>query len=172
LAAWLIEVQVSAEAGDVPAVMRTALEEALRLGLEAPDRPIVFGLQPVLDVTLALVDDARIHQLNRDYRNIDRPTDVLSFSQIEGATPFVPAPSGRLALGDVIVSLETARRQAAELGHGMDYELSLLAAHGALHLLGYDHQTDKDEARMNTLTRQTLTTLGFTPNPDRRLNLS
>jgi probable rRNA maturation factor len=165
----LIEVQVSAEAAEVPEVVCRALEEAARLGIEAPDRPIAFGVQPVLEVNLALVDDARIHELNRVYRGIDRPTDVLSFSQIEGPSEFVPAPSGRLALGDVIVSLETAQRQAADLGHSLDYELCLLAAHGALHLLGYDHQTDEEAARMNDLTRTALARAGIAAIADERL---
>jgi len=137
-------------------MLRTVLERAVRLGIEAPDRPVAFGVQPVLELNLLLTDDKRIHELNRVYRGIDQPTDVLSFSQIEGNREFVPAPSGRLALGDVIVSVETARRQAAEQGHALDAELRHLAVHGALHLLGYDHETDEDEARMDHLAQQAL----------------
>jgi probable rRNA maturation factor len=113
-----------------------------------------FGLQPMIELTLTLTDDARIQQLNRDYRGQDRPTDVLSFSQIEGDPEFIPAPNGTLNLGDVIISVETAERQAK--GELID-ELRLLAVHGALHLLGYDHETDDEEARMNRLTEQALT---------------
>jgi len=162
LAAGLIDVQLEAEVGLEPPLMRAVLEAAVRLGLEAHDRPIAFGVQPLLELNLLLTDDARIHELNRSYRGLDRATDVLSFSQIEGSG-FVPAPSGRLVLGDVIVSVETARRQASELGHGLEYELCLLAVHGALHLLGYDHQTDEDELRMSSLTRQALVGLECPP---------
>lgn len=155
----MIEVYVEAAAGAEPPLLRAALEAAIRLGLDAPERPLALGLQPVLEVNLLLTDDARIRQLNRDYRGLDRPTDVLSFSQIEqidGEAGFVPAPSGRLVLGDVIVSIETARRQAADQGHGLEAEVRHLAVHGALHLLGYDHQTDEEEARMNRLAQQAL----------------
>ncbi|HVA24582.1 MAG TPA: rRNA maturation RNase YbeY [Chloroflexota bacterium] len=153
---WALEVSVQAEGGTEPPMLRTVLERAVRLGIEAPDRPVAFGVQPVLELNLLLTDDKRIHELNRVYRGIDQPTDVLSFSQIEGNREFVPAPSGRLALGDVIVSVETARRQAADQGHALDAELRHLAVHGALHLLGYDHETDEDEARMDHLAQQAL----------------
>lgn len=130
-----------------------AIANAVLLALTQPVRPIPFGIQPILEVHLTLTTDQRIHQLNRDYRGQDKPTDVLSFSQVEGSQTFVPAPSGALALGDVVISVETAQRQAK--GELID-ELCLLAAHGALHLLGYDHETDQDEARMNALTQQAL----------------
>lgn len=141
--------------------IRQALERAVVLGLDAPDRPLKFGLQPVLEVNLTFVDDANIRELNRHYRGMDAATDVLSFSQIEGDGSFVTAPTGALALGDVVISSETARRQADDLGHDLDYELCLLAAHGALHLLGYDHASDADATRMNGLTREALSGLGF-----------
>ncbi|GEM_PF-3875924 len=134
-----------------PAALEQAIGQAVLIGISQPDRPIPFGLQPVLEVNLMLTDDARIHELNRDYRGIDAATDVLSFSQIEGG-PLVPAPTGALALGDVVISVETARRQNPDL----EAELRHLAVHGALHLLGYDHQTDEDEARMNRLAAEAL----------------
>lgn len=162
--------QPAIEGAGWPPALAAVLEAAIRLGVEAPDRPIPFGLQPVLELALLLVTDTRIRELNREHRGIDGPTDVLSFSQIEGSGGFVAAPSGRLALGDVVVSLDTARRQAAEFGHELDYELCLLAAHGALHLLGYDHQTDEDLARMNALTREALASARVCCAHDRRLD--
>ena len=167
-AAWRLEVSFEANIPEPPS-LRPAVEAAVRLGIEAPDRPVSSGLQPVLELNLVLTDDARMRDLNRDYRGLDRPTDVLSFSQLEGDRAFVPAPTGRLALGDVIISLETARRQAAELGHALDYELCLLAGHGALHVLGYDHATDDEARRMNALTQQALAGAGFAGIPDERL---
>jgi probable rRNA maturation factor len=154
---WELEVHVDGLSPALDAArLRRALAAAVRLGVEDHARPVAFGLQPVLEMNLLLTDDERVHALNRDYRGIDRPTDVLSFSQVEGGGEFVPAPTGRLMLGDVIVSLPTAQRQAAEQGHSLEAEVRHLAVHGALHLLGYDHETDEDEARMNALARQAL----------------
>ncbi len=95
-------------------------------------------------LSLALVDDAAIHALNRDYREVDKPTDVLSFSMREG-------PGGELhpdLLGDVVISVETAARQAAEAGRTLEEELLHLAVHGLAHLCGYDHATVDEERRM------------------------
>ena len=96
-----------------------------------------------LEVALRLTDDATIHALNRDYRKKDRPTDVLAFAQREGK-------SGALhphLLGDLVISVDTARRQARR--RGLPGELLFLAAHGLCHLLGYDHRNDREEAEMN-----------------------
>jgi probable rRNA maturation factor len=90
-----------------------------------------------------ITDDARIRDLNNRYRHIDRATDVLSFPDGD------ELPSGLALLGEIVISLETARRQAAELGHGEVRELSELAMHGVLHLLGYDHENDRGQ--MNAL---------------------
>jgi probable rRNA maturation factor len=94
------------------------------------------------EVSLQLVGDAQIHALNRSYRRKDRPTDVLAFAQREG-------PAGAIhpgLLGDIVISVDTARRQAR---HGLYRELLHLASHGLCHLLGYDHRTDAEEAEMN-----------------------
>ena len=94
------------------------------------------------EVSLRLVGDAQIHALNRSYRRKDRPTDVLAFAQREG-------PAGAIhpgLLGDLVISVDTARRQAR---HGLYRELVHLASHGLCHLLGYDHRTDAEEAEMN-----------------------
>lgn len=95
-------------------------------------------------VSLSLVDDAEIHGLNRDYRDVDKPTDVLSFAMREGE-------GGALhpeLLGDIVISVETAARQAAEAGRTLDEELLHLAVHGLAHLVGYDHATSDEERRM------------------------
>jgi len=88
-------------------------------------------------VTIAVVPDGRVQQLNRRYRRTDAPTDVLSF----------PASAGRLSdergyLGDVVIAAGVARRQAKQAGHSLQHELRVLALHGLLHLLGYDHERD------------------------------
>jgi probable rRNA maturation factor len=152
-----VRVRIASEPGVVSpggaAHIKGAAVRAIELGVAQQDRPIPFGLQPELEVHLTLTDDTRIRQLNREYRGQDKPTDVLSFSQIEGGQEFVPAPTGTLIVGDVVISVETAQRQAK--GTLLD-ELRLLAVHGALHLLGYDHETDEDVARMDALTKRAL----------------
>ena len=101
------------------------------------------------DVGVLLTDDAGIWKMNRAYRNVDRPTDVLSFPAWEGED-FLQPPDG--ALGDIAISVERARAQAAEYGHALSRELSFLAVHGTLHLLGYDHEDE--DARAHMFARQ------------------
>ena len=101
------------------------------------------------EVSLVLTDDNYIHELNRDYRGVDRPTDVLSFAQNEGEQVEAAEEAEEL-LGDVIISLETAQRQALEYGHGFDREVSFLTVHGVLHLIGYDHMEEDDRTVMRS----------------------
>lgn len=108
--------------------------------------------RPRTHVDVSLVTDDEIHQLNRDWRGVDAVTDVLSFAFEEVAGPS-PVP----LLGDVVVSLDTAARQAAAMaapGYGVEEEVLFLATHGTLHLLGYDHQTPAEAERMEALERQ------------------
>ncbi len=95
------------------------------------------------ELSIALVDDATISDLNRRYRSKAGPTDVLSFSQLEGEHVEL---AGNL-LGDVVISLETAARQARVAHRGLDSEVAKLLVHGILHLIGHDHERD-DEARV------------------------
>jgi probable rRNA maturation factor len=95
------------------------------------------------ELSIALVDDPEIADLNRKYRDERGPTDVLSFSLLEGDDA---EHRGRL-LGDVVISVETAARQAAERHRGLDDELARLLVHGLCHLVGHDHERD-DEARL------------------------
>lgn len=100
------------------------------------------------EVSFLLTDDKRVHQLNKVYRKKDRPTDVLAFAMREGEF-------GELAgevLGDVVISVPTARRQAAEAGKDVLEEVTMLAAHGLLHLLGWDHDTPAKDRRMRAET--------------------
>jgi probable rRNA maturation factor len=106
------------------------------------------GVAPEADWSVTFVDDPAIQQLNRDYRGYDKPTDVLAFSQLEGDEDFVMPEEELTLLGDVIVSAETAQRQAAERGHPLEAELALLITHGLLHLLGEDHDTPEHKAHM------------------------
>ncbi|AWB45405.1 rRNA maturation RNase YbeY [Paenibacillus sp. CAA11] len=110
------------------------------------------------EVALTFVDDAQIHELNRDYRGIDRPTDVLSFAmnesldeeleivyELEEGEETEELP---VVLGDIIISVERAKAQSEEYGHSLDREIGFLFVHGFLHLLGYDHQDAESEAEM------------------------
>jgi probable rRNA maturation factor len=96
------------------------------------------------DLGVLIVDDARMHRLNARYRGIDRPTDVLAFAMREG--PFVNLHPQ--VLGDVVISAETARRQARARRHSLAEELTRLLIHGTLHLLGYDHEVSPADARL------------------------
>lgn len=106
------------------------------------------------ELSLVVCDDAFIRPLNRDYRGKDAPTDVLSFAMQEGEAVREDDP----VLGDLVISAETAARQAEEQGHGLDAELRVLLVHGLLHLLGYDHEVDEDEAEQMRAAEATLLT--------------
>jgi probable rRNA maturation factor len=108
------------------------------------------------DLTVSLTGDDEIRQLNAQYRGLDEVTDVLSFPQQEGDVPFVVAPDGILHLGDIIISVPQAARQAPEFGRSLAQELALLVAHGALHLVGYDHATLEEEGEMRARERAAL----------------
>ncbi|GAB4282332.1 MAG: rRNA maturation RNase YbeY [Oscillatoriaceae cyanobacterium] len=110
------------------------------------------------ELSLRLSDDAEIQELNRDYRHQDKPTDVLAFAALETELPnlMAAAPDIPLYLGDIIISVETASRQAVEQGHGLVTELAWLGAHGLLHLLGWDHP---DEASLQRMLKQQETLL-------------
>jgi probable rRNA maturation factor len=99
-------------------------------------------------LTLVITDDSGIQSLNRDFLGNDAPTDVLAFSALEDNGPFIAAPEASGYLGDVIVSYPRAVAQAQEHGHSPEQELNLLAVHGILHLLGYDHADDEERAAM------------------------
>ena len=104
------------------------------------------------EVSLLLTDDQEIQNLNRKYRGIDAPTDVLAFSQIENLNSLPASKDEKeILLGDIVISVETAQRQAAELGHSLLYELILLSIHGFLHLLGFDHDYEKKNDKMKSL---------------------
>lgn len=128
---------------------RTAVRAVVEAILAAEGRTGV-------EVSVHLGDDALLWDLNRTYRGIDRPTDVLSFSA-EGE----PIPGDCAFLGDIVISLERAEAQAEEYGHTLRRELCFLAAHATLHLLGYDHDTPEGEAAMTAAADTVLHRLGI-----------
>ncbi len=121
-------------------------------------------------VGLTVTDNEEIHRLNREHRQIDRPTDVLSFPMIDFETPgefewleeeddcFDPE-SGELVLGDIVISADKVLEQAEAYGHSVTREYAFLITHSILHLLGYDHMTKSDAARMEQIQKDILETL-------------
>ncbi|MCL6446902.1 MAG: rRNA maturation RNase YbeY [Armatimonadetes bacterium] len=104
------------------------------------------GVAKEAEVSVVFVDDEYIRRLNRQYRGVDSPTDVLSFAMLEGEP--LAGKEEELILGDVVVSLPAAQRQSAEYGHSLEREVAYLIVHGMLHLLGYDHQTAEQKQVM------------------------
>ncbi len=142
-------ISISCELPDAPYDLKDILTAALQCALEHMGRR---G-----DVDISIVDDAEIWRMNREYRNVDRPTDVLSFPSNEGYELTVP-PDG--FLGDIAISLPRAQAQAEEYGHSLERELCFLAIHGALHLMGYDHMQDEDRHVMEQLQKDILFEMG------------
>ena len=125
---------------------------AARVGADA--RRLLRALDEAqAELTVSLVDDAALRRLNRDYRGKDRSTDVLAFAMREGAR----APGDEAVLGDVVISLDSAARQARQRGIPAADEVRTLLIHGVLHLLGYDHERSALEARrMKAMERRLL----------------
>ena len=125
------------------------------------------------EVSLTLVDNNRIHDINKEFRDIDRPTDVLSFPMVEyddaGEFAFLEdeddcfnPETGELMLGDIIISLDKVEEQAIAYGHSFTREYACLIAHSMLHLMGYDHMTDDDASIMEAKQRAILDNLNIT----------
>ncbi len=109
-------------------------------------------------VSIVLVDNEYIHKINKEYRNVDRETDVISFAFMDDETN---PESGTTDLGEIYISLEKAHSQSKEYGHSFKRELCFLLTHGLLHLLGYDHMTEEDEKEMFGLQEEVLNSLGI-----------
>jgi len=117
------------------------------------------GVAPPYEVGLVFTDSETVKQLNRDYRGVDEPTDVLAFymlPQKEVDDSFALPPDGVTRLGEVIISYPQAVAQAKEQGHSPERELALLVIHGILHLLSYDHEEPEEESKMRERERELL----------------
>ncbi|NLE13489.1 MAG: rRNA maturation RNase YbeY [Clostridiales bacterium] len=120
---------------------RTLMREAVRLTC------VMEGYMPRLcEVSITLTDDASIRELNRDYRTVDRPTDVLSFPLFSDYEEL--AGNQRVPLGDIVISAERAAEQAERLGHSFEREMAFLCVHSMLHLMGYDHETSPEDEKI------------------------
>lgn len=134
------------------------MEEVVRLAVEKVGS--LYGVQNG-EVSVTLTDNAYIHALNRQYRKIDRPTDVLSFALNESEEPEIVGGAEVNVLGDLVISVERAEEQAEEYGHSLRRELAFLAVHGMLHLLGYDHMEEEERKEMEEEQRFVMGELGI-----------
>ena len=121
---------------------------------------------PEVDVYITLTNNDENHKINKEYRDVDRPTDVLSFpmyerDEIAGLKNDTDDEIEKI-LGDIIVSIEKVREQAEEYGHSFERELAYLVTHGMLHLLGYDHMIEEEKAVMRKREEEILETLNIT----------
>ena len=131
-----------------------------------------------VEVNVLLTNNEEIHEANKDFRNIDRPTDVLSFPMVDYEFPadfslvnespegYLNPETDELLLGDIMVSVDKVYSQAEEYGHGIKREFAFLIAHSMLHLLGYDHIEDEERAVMEAKQEAILETLGITRNEE------
>ncbi len=117
-----------------------------------------------VEISVVFTDDTEIRQINNDFRNIDKATDVLSFPQYEFTLPgdISHINDEELILGDIIISVEHAREQAIEYNHSLNREVGYLTAHSMLHLLGYDHMADEEKILMREKEELIMKNIGLT----------
>ncbi len=137
--------------------LRALIKNVLKIGLKFMD------FCDNVEISIMLVDNEEIHELNKLHRNIDRPTDVLSFPMFEydenGEIDMEDCDfgeNGEILLGDIVISLERAMEQSEEYGHSFNREVGFLTAHSLLHLLGYDHMEPDEEKEMFELQEEIL----------------
>jgi probable rRNA maturation factor len=134
---------------------KALLRRAARLAVKNERPPFPCMME------VAIIPDGEMRELNKFQRGKNKVTDVLSFPMRTPVDP--PDPdTGRVYIGDVLISLKRAKKQAKEYGHSVERELAYLAAHGALHLMGYDHQTEWDRAFMRKKEETVMERLGLT----------
>ena len=169
---------------DDQAYLASGQEKLLHEVIEAAAK--YLNLPEGIELDLSIVSNEEIQVLNRDYRGLDKPTDVLSFALTEVSseydvdfahldltdeaeetedleeTEFQDEEAIPQHLGDIIISYPRAQEQAQDYGHSLDRELAFLAVHGFLHLNGYDHQTEEEAQEMFRIQEEVLTTYGLT----------
>ncbi len=137
-------------------VSKRRLRQAVKLTL------VHTGISSPVELGLVIAGDDTVHELNRNYRSVDRTTDVIAFSLSERGLdnqPFIAPPDDVIHLGEVIISYPQAKRQAEEQRHPLEKELALLVAHGVLHLLGYDHELPEQAEKMRAMEARILAAL-------------
>lgn len=114
------------------------------------------------EISVIFVDDEEIHRINKEYRDVDKSTDVLSFPMFNKGEYEVSPETGCVALGDIVISIEHAHAQAEEFGHSFEREMAYLTVHSMLHLLGYDHEAGGiEQVRMREREEGVLKQLGL-----------
>ncbi|KXZ39685.1 probable rRNA maturation factor [Alkalithermobacter thermoalcaliphilus JW-YL-7 = DSM 7308] len=116
------------------------------------------GFSEDIEVSVSFVDNDEIHILNKQYRGVDRPTDVLSFPLLDRESTVIPNES---MLGDIVISLEKALSQSKEYNHSFDREVAFLVCHSMFHLMGYDHDTEENTKIMRQKEEQVLSKLNI-----------
>lgn len=152
-----LEIDFNDEIGEVKEEECTLVQELLFL---AADKE---GVSEGTEVSVTFVDNVRIKEINREYRDKDQPTDVISFAMEEmgeGEIAIIGEDIPKV-LGDIIISIPRAKEQAEDYGHSFARELGFLAVHGFLHLLGYDHMTKEDEEKMFSRQKEILEAYGL-----------
>ncbi|THE15424.1 rRNA maturation RNase YbeY [Bacillus timonensis] len=152
-----LEIDFNDEIGEVKEEECTLVRELLFLAAEKE------GVKEGTEVSITFVDNDRIQEINREYRDKDQPTDVISFAMEEmgeGEIAIIGDDIPKL-LGDIIISIPRTREQAEDYGHSFARELGFLAVHGFLHLLGYDHMTKEDESKMFSRQKEILEAYGL-----------
>ena len=119
------------------------------------------GMQGSFEVNIIVTTDEKIRAFNRQYRDVDAPTDVLSFPILDGETLPVECQSGHILLGDIVISRDTALRQAQEDEVSLEQMVAWLLSHGMLHLMGVNHDTEEMRQAMNESEKAILTSLGI-----------
>ena len=144
------------ETGDITKEQQELLLNVLQLASNMEEIP------KDAEVSISFVSDEEIHRLNKEYRQIDQPTDVLSFALEEGEDDYsIEGNEIPRMLGDIIVSVDKAKEQAETYNHSFNRELAFLTVHGFLHLLGYDHMSDEDEKKMFSRQEEILHEFGL-----------
>jgi probable rRNA maturation factor len=143
--------------------IKKLIEKTIKLCMDSEN------LEQDYEVSVLIVDDDEIRSINKEHRNIDKATDVLSFPMVEFINGELISDEGdydidldELMLGDIIISAETARRQADDFGHSFEREIAFLTAHSCFHLLGYDHMIEGDEKVMISKQEAILREIGLT----------
>lgn len=165
----------------ISAAHRSKIRKVIKTVVAAVDSSEYVDISAIQDnfkkaafVSVTITDDENIRIINKDNRDIDKATDVLSFPYLDfingkysGDVNSVEVNDSIVILGDIIISLDTAMRQATEYGHSNDREIGFLICHSMLHLYGYDHMIEAEYERMNEITEDILTKCGYTRTGDK-----